>query len=296
MANALALGLPSRNSRLEHGYRVPRQAFDLALPVLASAAPDVEAPVVLRDVDHDPVWTVVPGGQLATAVARAVIDRSKGYFVGVVAHPDLWNDLRESFNLHGLKWAESTSGELSGSINLVTPEDAKGLEFDAVIIVDPQRIIDMPHGLRLLYIALTRTTTMLDLVMPLDRIPQVFEGLIPAQLAAAPVAANAPQPAEFNPRGEAQVSSPGLAVDSLAKLMTIEIGGVGARAPRDGMAVERNPAFDSLAPNLKAIVEVWVEHYRAELEVSVGAKLIPALIERLHHELVLGRDDGDDTR
>jgi superfamily I DNA/RNA helicase len=52
--------------------------------------------------------------------------------------------------------SQSSDGGLSSAINLVTPEDSKGLEFDAVIVADPQSILDMPHGGRMLYIALTR--------------------------------------------------------------------------------------------------------------------------------------------
>jgi DNA helicase IV len=44
------------------------------------------------------------------------------------------------------------------SIPLLTPRQAKGLEFDHVIVVEPARVAEREHGLRHLYVALTRPT------------------------------------------------------------------------------------------------------------------------------------------
>ena len=44
-------------------------------------------------------------------------------------------------------------------------DGAKGLEFDAVVVVEPAEIVEeRRHGLRALYVALTRTTRTLHLV------------------------------------------------------------------------------------------------------------------------------------
>ncbi|WP_175637471.1 HelD family protein [Sinomonas mesophila] len=289
---ALELGLIAQVAPLEHGYRVPKQAFDLAVPVLASAAPAVQPPLVLREVDHAPVWSLVPEDELGAAVAQAVIDRSRGYFVGIIAHPDHWEELRTKFRHEGLKWAESTSGELSGSINLVTPADAKGLEFDAVIVVDPQRIVEMPHGLRLLYIALTRTTTMLDLVIPAGRVPGVLRDLLPngdgdRDAAADPFVDPSVAASEHAvPQTIARVADP-FTVPELGDLPQSPSNATPAEETRlDESIPSRNTShFEGLPPNLQAKVALWVDHYREELSESVGAKLIPAVVERLYVEL-----------
>jgi superfamily I DNA/RNA helicase len=50
-------------------------------------------------------------------------------------------------------------------VAVLTPEQAKGLEFDSVIIVDPAGIEQAsPRGRADLYVALTRTTRRLGLV------------------------------------------------------------------------------------------------------------------------------------
>jgi DNA helicase IV len=47
----------------------------------------------------------------------------------------------------------------------VTPSQAKGLEFDAVLVVEPQRILDDgPRGAADLYVALTRATQRLGVL------------------------------------------------------------------------------------------------------------------------------------
>ena len=43
-------------------------------------------------------------------------------------------------------------------IPLLTPREAKGLEFDHVIVVEPALIAGQHQGLRELYVALTRPT------------------------------------------------------------------------------------------------------------------------------------------
>ena len=52
---------------------------------------------------------------------------------------------------------------------VLTPAQAKGLEFDSVIVVDPEGIEQAsPRGRADLYVALTRTTRRLGLVSPGD--------------------------------------------------------------------------------------------------------------------------------
>lgn len=47
---------------------------------------------------------------------------------------------------------------------VLTPGEAKGLEFDAVLIVDPDRVLGAPLGRNDLYVAMTRATRRLGIV------------------------------------------------------------------------------------------------------------------------------------
>ena len=59
----------------------------------------------------------------------------------------------------------------------VLPSETKGLEFDAVLVVEPDRILaDGPRGAAELYVALTRATQRLG-VLHTNPLPQVLAGL-----------------------------------------------------------------------------------------------------------------------
>ncbi len=59
----------------------------------------------------------------------------------------------------------------------VPPSETKGLEFDAVLVVDPERILaDGPRGAAELYVALTRATQRLG-VLHSGPLPAVLSGL-----------------------------------------------------------------------------------------------------------------------
>jgi superfamily I DNA and RNA helicase len=56
---------------------------------------------------------------------------------------------------------------LDARVAVLTVAEAKGLEFDAVVVVDPAAILaGGPHGANDLYVALTRTTSRLGVVHP----------------------------------------------------------------------------------------------------------------------------------
>jgi hypothetical protein len=64
-----------------------------------------------------------------------------------------------------MQWSDAETGGLGRAINLASPEEAKGLEFEAVVVVDPEDIVrETEHGMRMLYIALTRTTKYLTVL------------------------------------------------------------------------------------------------------------------------------------
>jgi len=59
--------------------------------------------------------------------------------------------------------------DLDAPVTVLTVHQAKGLEFDAVVLVDPAAIVaESPRGLNDLYVALTRTTHRLSIVHPGD--------------------------------------------------------------------------------------------------------------------------------
>ena len=142
--------LEVRIEELRHAYRVPAEIMDLALPLLARIAPDVEPPLAYRQ-----------GGALPKLVRAAEDElietalREAGELDGLLAviAP------RSLVHPHGDAFDET-------QIPFITPREAKGLEFDHVIVVEPALIVDEggERGLRELYVALTRPTKTLVVV------------------------------------------------------------------------------------------------------------------------------------
>ncbi|MDQ0241398.1 HelD family protein [Arthrobacter bambusae] len=172
------LGTEEKHSlqELKIGYRVPAPVLAVAAKVLASAAPGLSVPQAFpRQIEEKPKWHVVAPDELMDAVMAAVKEHSsRGFFVGVVAAETQMVAIRQAFNTAGIKFSESSDGGLSQGINLVSPEESKGLEFDAVVVVEPASILNLTQGDKLLYVALTRTVHHLDVVLRSDRIPAML--------------------------------------------------------------------------------------------------------------------------
>jgi DNA helicase IV len=134
---------------LRHAYRVPREIMELALPLLETIAPGIERPHAYRAGAAEPsIRRVEQHALLREAYAEAGrLAREDGLVALIV--PD---ELVEPALAHENAF---------DSIPLLTPREAKGLEFDHVIVLEPALVAARPQGLRELYVALTRPTTTL---------------------------------------------------------------------------------------------------------------------------------------
>ena len=137
---------------LRHAYRVPREIMEVALPLLDAIAPEIERPLSYRAGAASPVFRRVAEGALLREAYREAgrLARRDGLVALIV--PD---ELVEPALAH-----ESAFD----GIPLLTPREAKGLEFDHVIVVEPVLVAAREQGLRELYVALTRPTTTLVVV------------------------------------------------------------------------------------------------------------------------------------
>jgi DNA helicase IV len=169
--------LPTRHpvavSPLRYGYRVPRQVYQLAARLLPVAAPQTRQPEVVRDGPADPrvhrVQLAERAGRVAAVAGGHAAD---GQLVGIVCPARCRREVEGALAGNGQLWSSAERGELGRAVNLVSPREAKGLEFDAVVVVEPEQIVaEDPRGHRLLYVALTRTTRYLDIVCVGEPVP-----------------------------------------------------------------------------------------------------------------------------
>ncbi|MEV6594040.1 HelD family protein [Streptomyces acidicola] len=150
-----ALGTrPRRRFTLTVNYRNPAEIAELASKVLALAMPGSPSPSAVRSTGVEPRFTAV-GESLARTVreeAARLLDRVDGT-VGVVV---AMNRREEA-----ARWLAGLGDRVVALGSL----EAKGLEYDATVVVSPAEIADeSPAGLRVLYVALTRATQQLTVV------------------------------------------------------------------------------------------------------------------------------------
>jgi DNA helicase IV len=132
---------------LRHAYRVPAEIMDFALPLLDRIAPEVEPPLAYRKGGDPPRLVQVAEDEvLERALREAVaLEDLDGLLAVIVPRSFLVED--------------------SFPFPILTPRQAKGLEFDHVVVVEPAAIADDgDRGLRELYVALTRPTKTLVVV------------------------------------------------------------------------------------------------------------------------------------
>ena len=151
-------------------YRTPGEVMVLAARVLAEARPDLTPARSVRDagvapravrVDGDGDGDLVAAAVAVSAEEAALVDGGKvAVIVPAARLAAVSAAIHERPELAGVD-----DDLLSAPVSALTLDDAKGLEFDAVVVVDPVAIADEhPHGLGALYVAVTRTTTRLALV------------------------------------------------------------------------------------------------------------------------------------
>ena len=156
-AREQALGRrPRHRFTLTTNYRNSAEIFAVAAEEIRRVYPDLPLPTAVRSTGVDPVQLVVPAAELTTSVvsaARTLLGEVEGT-VGVIT-PVPWRD-----EVTG--WLDGLGGD---RLQVVTSLEAKGMEYDAVVLVAPSEIRAVPDsGVRTLYVALSRATQRLTTV------------------------------------------------------------------------------------------------------------------------------------
>ncbi|HWE89340.1 MAG TPA: ATP-binding domain-containing protein [Pseudonocardiaceae bacterium] len=154
-----------RQFTLRTNYRNSAEVFALAARALDPPAGTADLPTAVRRTGVEPVIRSLSAADLPAAVAaeaREVLDEVSGT-VGVIASMDRRDEV-ESW-LFGV-------GDADDRLRVVGSLDAKGLEYDGVLVVGPEDILtefaDGASGRRALYVALTRATQRLTVLATTD--------------------------------------------------------------------------------------------------------------------------------
>ncbi|WP_062987012.1 HelD family protein [Nocardia anaemiae] len=149
-------------TELTVNYRTPAEIMTVAAGVLAEIDPAAAVPRSVRETGVRPRAHAVDASELRSAVAQLVAAETGPGTTAVITPHEMVADFAE------------LAGE---SVRVLTVHEVKGLEFDAVYLVEPQGILDdSPRGMNDLYVALTRATQRLAVVHTGD-LPPVLSGL-----------------------------------------------------------------------------------------------------------------------
>ncbi len=137
-------------AELTVNYRTPAAIMELAHRVLAELDPEATPPRSVREGTDLPWADRVSADDLSAAVGRHVAAHPRPGTSAVLAPADL---------------VASLQGWASADVTVSTVREAKGLEFDSVILVEPADILaESTRGRNDLYVALTRATQRVGIV------------------------------------------------------------------------------------------------------------------------------------
>jgi DNA helicase IV len=160
-------------------YRTPEEVLNFAAATLTAAAPELVPPRPVRRAGSQPLVEKVTHTEFQSALValtRREIELVAPGRVAVIVTgrrvDEIVAVLREG-GLEAIDPRDQESKGLSADLVVLAAEGANGLEFDAVIVVEPGQIANRgakdatsvtPRGLRTLYVALTRPTRRLAVV------------------------------------------------------------------------------------------------------------------------------------
>ena len=167
---------PPRVTELTVGYRIPAQTMALAARVLRVAAPALAPPTSIREGEIPPAIVRVERAELGVAIAAAVerFSRTVGGSTAVVVPDSMMAEVATLLADQAVAFGIAPRDGLEAAVTLVPVGLVKGLELDAVVVVEPARIVaEEAQGMRALYVALTRATKALAVVHA-DALPEAL--------------------------------------------------------------------------------------------------------------------------
>ncbi|KQT00923.1 AAA family ATPase [Cellulomonas sp. Leaf395] len=159
-----------RLNELTVNYRTPAEVADTARRVAVAARLPVSPLTSARDVDDSLVVTRVddfPAAVTETTekLVAEVTDATGAGRIAVIAVDARLDALGAALREAGLRPAlgsGSSAADLDAPLVVLSPREAKGLEFDVVVLVEPAEVIDASAGD--LYVAMTRPTQALHVL------------------------------------------------------------------------------------------------------------------------------------
>ncbi len=155
-----------RFEELTVNYRTPSEIAVVADRVLAAINPKLSAPTSVRSTGVDPWWLAVAPAQIvartvemAAGDAAASGEQHLALLVPQALYPQVVAAIAAGVPAAG------SAVDVDAPVVVMTVREAKGLEFDSVILVEPDQIAaESARGLNDLYVGITRATQRLGVL------------------------------------------------------------------------------------------------------------------------------------
>ncbi|WAP53401.1 AAA family ATPase [Arthrobacter sp. ATA002] len=149
-------------------YRTPAQIAEAAVRMANAAGLVVSAPKAVREGRWAPFIDQVPEGGLVSRLMEVLpedLAALEGGLLAIIAEEHHLDAVRREVGAAYGRRLGTGAGGIEQDIVVTSPREAKGLEFDGVIILEPEELLTAAAGkVGDLYVAMTRPTQRLRLI------------------------------------------------------------------------------------------------------------------------------------
>jgi DNA helicase IV len=149
-------------------YRTPSQIAEAAARMANAAGLVVSAPKAVREGLWSPVIDRVQPDQIVRKLVEVLpeeLDALDGGLLAVIADGNLLPEATAALRAVYGRRVGTDAGSYVQDIVVISPREAKGLEFDGVVVLEPSAMLNHEHGrVGDLYVAMTRPTQRLRLI------------------------------------------------------------------------------------------------------------------------------------
>ncbi len=146
-----------RLRELTVNYRTPVEIMNRAAEALREVDPDLRVPTSVRETGVEP-WGAPLGERPLASIVDEEVAAADGGTVAVLVPAARLGAVRSELDGHG------------DAVSVLTVAEAKGLEFDGVVVLAPEEIVaESPRGWNDLYVAYTRATQRLGILYSAGR-------------------------------------------------------------------------------------------------------------------------------
>ncbi len=160
------VGRDWRFEELTVNYRTPTEITVIADRVLAAIDPRLTAPTSVRSTGVEPWWLSAESADMVAQAAELAAADAAGageQHLAVLVPEALYDDVVQAVSARVPSAGSAT--DVDNPVVVLKVRDAKGLEFDSVILLEPDRIVaESARGRNDLYVAITRATQRLGVI------------------------------------------------------------------------------------------------------------------------------------